>query len=207
MGLFFTNGSMHSQLTGYSNNGYLSDSHVGKSQIGYVLLVGGTTISWRSTKQTFAATSSNHVEILALHEASWECLLLQCLIRHNGSSCGFIGPHYQQLSMKIVMLALINSRRASLKVIESNIFLSSFSLLVSSMIIISTFNLLHQARTSRIFLPKAYLHQNIGWTFLLLDSKDYQSRWAKTMMMRWGGVLWTHACNESCYTYLMHVMM
>ena len=70
MGLFFTNGSMHSQLTGYSNNGYLSDAHVGKSQIGYVLLVGGTTISWRSTKQTFAATPSNHVEILALHEAS-----------------------------------------------------------------------------------------------------------------------------------------
>ena len=57
-----------------------------------VFLVGGTTISWRSTKQTLAATSSNHAEILALHEASRECLWLQRLIGHIESSCGFIGP-------------------------------------------------------------------------------------------------------------------
>ena len=34
--------------------------------------------------------------------------------------------HYQQLSMKIIMLALISSRRASLKVVESNVFLPKF---------------------------------------------------------------------------------
>ena len=92
MGLFFTNDSMHGQLTGYSDAGFLSDPHVGRSQTGYVFLVGGTTISWRSTKQTLAATSSNHAEILALHEASRECLWLQRLIGHIESSCGFIGP-------------------------------------------------------------------------------------------------------------------
>ena len=92
MGLFFTNDSMHDQLTGYSDVGFLSDPHVGQSQIGYVFLVGGTTISWRSTKQTLVAKSSNHVEILALHEASRECLWLQCLIGHIKSSCGFISP-------------------------------------------------------------------------------------------------------------------
>ena len=78
MGLSFTNGSMHGQLTGYSDIGFLSDPHVGRSQTSYVFLVGGTTISWRSTKQTLAATSSNHAKILALHEASRECLWLQC---------------------------------------------------------------------------------------------------------------------------------
>ncbi|GJU25529.1 hypothetical protein Tco_1164150 [Tanacetum coccineum] len=36
---------------------------------------GGTTISWCSQKQTLAATSSNHVEVLALHEASRECIV------------------------------------------------------------------------------------------------------------------------------------
>mgnify|MGYP006872755709 CR=1 FL=1 len=63
MGLFFTNDSMHGQLTGYSDVGFLSDPHVGRSQTRYLFLVGGTTISWRSTKQTLAATSSNHVWI------------------------------------------------------------------------------------------------------------------------------------------------
>ena len=92
MGLFFTNDSMHGQLTGYSDAGFLSDPHVGRSQTGYVFLVGGTTISWRSTKQTLAATSSNHAEILALHEASRECLWLQLLIEQIESSYGFIGP-------------------------------------------------------------------------------------------------------------------
>ena len=100
--------------------------------------------------------------MLTLNEASLECLWLQRVIGHIESSCGFICP-----SLPIVIYednyAYINQfKRASLKVIESNIFLPSFSLLGSSMIIISTFNLLHQARTWRIFLPKAYLHQNIG---------------------------------------------
>ena len=92
MGLSFTNGSMHGQLTGYSDIGFLSDPHVGRSQTSYVFLVGGTTISWQSTKQILAATSSNHAKILALHEASRECLWLQCLIGHIESCCGFIGP-------------------------------------------------------------------------------------------------------------------
>ena len=91
MGHFFTNGSMHGQLTGYSDAGFLSDPHIGRSQTGYVFLVGGTAISWQSTKQTLAATSSNHDEILALYEASRECLWLQCLIGHIKSSCGFNG--------------------------------------------------------------------------------------------------------------------
>ena len=92
MGIFFTNDCMHGQLIGYSDVGFLSDPHVGRSQTWYVYLVGGTTISWRSTNGTLVATSSNNAEILALHEASCECLWLQRLIRHIESSCGFIGP-------------------------------------------------------------------------------------------------------------------
>ena len=53
-------------------------------------LVGGTSISWRSTKQTLVASSSNHAKILVLHEGTWECLWLQCLIGHIESSYGFI---------------------------------------------------------------------------------------------------------------------
>lgn len=46
---------------------------LGKSftiETGYVLMVKETTFSWKSIKQTITTTSSNHVEILALHELS-----------------------------------------------------------------------------------------------------------------------------------------
>jgi hypothetical protein len=60
-------------LLGYADAGYLSDPHNAKSQTGYVFTHGGTTISWRSQKQTLVATSSNHAEVIALHEASKDC--------------------------------------------------------------------------------------------------------------------------------------
>ena len=72
MGLFYPYGSK-SQLAGYADAGYLSGPHKGRSQTGYLFTYGGTAISWRSTKQTIAATSSNHAEILAIHKASREC--------------------------------------------------------------------------------------------------------------------------------------
>ena len=75
---------------GYSDAGYLSDPHNTRSQTGYVFLSGGTAISWRSVKQTFVATSSNHSEILALHEAGHECAWLRSLIQYIHKSCGFI---------------------------------------------------------------------------------------------------------------------
>ncbi|KAM1628851.1 hypothetical protein ACFX2K_017216 [Malus domestica] len=76
-----------SRLVGYANAGYLSDPHKARSQTGYVFTVGGTAISWRSTKQTLVATSSNHAEILALHEATRECFWLRAVMGHIRSSC------------------------------------------------------------------------------------------------------------------------
>ena len=75
------------QLIGYADAGYLSDPHKDLSQTGYLFTYGGTAISWRSTKQTIAATSSNHAEILALHEASRECVWLRSLIQHIQEEC------------------------------------------------------------------------------------------------------------------------
>ena len=61
-------------LVGFADAEYLSGSHNGRWQTGYVFMCGGSSISWRSMKQTIAATSSNHAEILAIHEASRECV-------------------------------------------------------------------------------------------------------------------------------------
>ena len=59
MGLYYSKESK-SQLIGYADVGCLSDPYKARSQTGYVFTYGGTTISWRSIKQTMVATSSNH---------------------------------------------------------------------------------------------------------------------------------------------------
>ncbi|GJY64443.1 hypothetical protein Tco_0465903 [Tanacetum coccineum] len=73
LGLFYPNDSKEG-LVGYVDACYLSDPHKARSQTGYVFLNGSTAISWRSQKQTLVATSSNHAEVTALHEASRECV-------------------------------------------------------------------------------------------------------------------------------------
>lgn len=68
MRLFYSN-EFGSQLISYANARYLSNPHKGCSQMGYLLTYGGTTISLHSTKQALA-TTSNHTEIIAMHETS-----------------------------------------------------------------------------------------------------------------------------------------
>ena len=87
MGLFYSKESKQ-KLLGYDDAGYLSDPHKARSQIGYVFNCKGTAISWRSFKQTMVATSSNHLEIIAIHEASCECIWLRLMIQHIQESCG-----------------------------------------------------------------------------------------------------------------------
>ena len=87
MGLFYSKKSK-SQLLGYADAGYLSDPHKARSQTGYVFTCGETAISWKSVKQTMVATSSNHSEILAIHETSRECIWLRNMIQHIRESCG-----------------------------------------------------------------------------------------------------------------------
>ena len=54
----------------------------------YLFTYGGTAISWRSVKQTLVATSSNHEEILAIHEESCECVWLRLVTQHIREMCG-----------------------------------------------------------------------------------------------------------------------
>ncbi|XP_074369756.1 uncharacterized protein LOC141711251 [Apium graveolens] len=86
-GLFFPKNST-SQLIGYADAGYLSDPHFGKSQTGYVFTYCDAAISWKSTKQTTVATSTNHSELIAIHEASRECVWLRSIIKNIQESCG-----------------------------------------------------------------------------------------------------------------------
>jgi hypothetical protein len=75
LGLFFQR-NQESDLIGYDDASYLSDPQNGRSQIGFVFLHGGTTISWKSTKHTLIAMLTNHSETITLYEASRECAWL-----------------------------------------------------------------------------------------------------------------------------------
>jgi hypothetical protein len=69
-------------LLGYTDAGYLSDPHNDRSPTDFVFLQGGTTISWKSSKQTLVSTSTNHSKIIALYEASHQCVWLCRMINH-----------------------------------------------------------------------------------------------------------------------------
>lgn len=68
LGLFFSNIDNKPDLVGYADAGYLSDPHKARSQTVYVFSNINAAISWRFTKQTLVAISSNHPEILALYK-------------------------------------------------------------------------------------------------------------------------------------------
>ena len=87
MSLYYSNLSKL-DLIGYANAGYLFDPHKARSQTGYLFTYGGTAISWRSIKQTLVATSSNHAEILATHQATRECVWLRSVTQHIQEACG-----------------------------------------------------------------------------------------------------------------------
>ncbi|PHT53747.1 G-type lectin S-receptor-like serine/threonine-protein kinase [Capsicum baccatum] len=87
MDLFYTN-KASPDLVGHTDTGYLSDPHKTRSQTGYMFTYGGTSISWRSTKQSIVATSSNHADIIAIHEASRECIWLRLVVHSIKERCG-----------------------------------------------------------------------------------------------------------------------
>ncbi|KAG7533051.1 Phosphoglucose isomerase (PGI) [Arabidopsis thaliana x Arabidopsis arenosa] len=87
LGLFYPRNSAFG-LVGFADAGYLSDPHKSRSQTGYVFTIGGTAISWRSQKQTLVATSSNHAEMIALHEACRECMWLRSMTNHKQEASG-----------------------------------------------------------------------------------------------------------------------
>ena len=87
MRLFYSKETTSPGLVGYTDAEYKSDPYKARSQTGYVFCYNGTAISWRSTKQTLVATSTNYSEIIFLYEARKECVWLRSVISHIQSIC------------------------------------------------------------------------------------------------------------------------
>ncbi|KAJ9684091.1 hypothetical protein PVL29_016537 [Vitis rotundifolia] len=69
-----------SVLEGFSDANWISDSDEMKSTSGYVFILGGSAVSWRSAKQTCITRSTMEAEFIALEKASSEAEWLRNLL-------------------------------------------------------------------------------------------------------------------------------
>ena len=86
LGLFYRKAN-NSEIQGFAYSGFRTDLNAGKSQTGYIFLKCSAPISWRSTKQTVTATSTNHAELLAFHEVAREVVWLRTLEQILDQQC------------------------------------------------------------------------------------------------------------------------
>ncbi|KAA8899039.1 hypothetical protein TRICI_006407 [Trichomonascus ciferrii] len=71
-------------ITGYSDADWASDKNTRKSTTGYVFMLAGGPISWRSSRQPSVTLSSAETEFVALSEAVKEALWLKLVARELG---------------------------------------------------------------------------------------------------------------------------
>ncbi|GKC66663.1 hypothetical protein Tco_1099261 [Tanacetum coccineum] len=64
----------------YTDAGYLTDADDLKSQTGYVFVLNGGVVDWKSIKQSIFATSSNEAEYIAAYDASKEVVWIRKFI-------------------------------------------------------------------------------------------------------------------------------
>ena len=69
-----------SVLEGFSDANWISNSDEMKSTSGYVFILSGSAVSWKSTKQTYITRSTMEAEFIALEKASSEVEWLRNLL-------------------------------------------------------------------------------------------------------------------------------
>nr|GEW48058.1 zinc finger, CCHC-type [Tanacetum cinerariifolium] len=72
--------STESRVSCYTDVGYLTDANDLKSQIGYVFILYGGVVDWKSAKQSIFATSSAEAEYIAVFDASKEAVWVRKFI-------------------------------------------------------------------------------------------------------------------------------
>ncbi|GJT95982.1 retrotransposon protein, putative, ty1-copia subclass, partial [Tanacetum coccineum] len=68
----------------YTDVGYLTDADDLKSQTGYVFILNGCAVDWKSTKQSIFATSSAEAEYITAYDASKEAVWVRKFISGLG---------------------------------------------------------------------------------------------------------------------------
>ncbi|GKE15307.1 retrotransposon protein, putative, ty1-copia subclass [Tanacetum coccineum] len=79
----------------YTDAGYLTDADDLKSQTGYVFVLNGGAVDWKSAKQSIYATSSEETEYIAAYDASKEAVWVRKFI----SGLGLVPTTEEPISM------------------------------------------------------------------------------------------------------------
>eukprot|EP00794_Sanderia_malayensis_P016556 gene16556-biopygen13988 len=80
-GLIFDANNTELMLSGYADADWASDAQLRKSTSGYIFQLAGSTISWRSQKQSVVALSTTEAEYVSLSSASQEAIWLRRLLK------------------------------------------------------------------------------------------------------------------------------
>jgi hypothetical protein len=80
MVLVYGGSNIELDVKGYVSTNYKADSDDEKSQTGYVFLVNGGAVSWRSCKQTLKAKSTMESEYIATADVANEAVWLQMFV-------------------------------------------------------------------------------------------------------------------------------
>ena len=86
MGITFRKTADKLTLTGYADADWAGDLDDRKSTSGYVFMLGGGPISWKSRKQQSVALSSTEAEYLAMSDATTEAIWLRGLLDELGQT-------------------------------------------------------------------------------------------------------------------------
>ena len=82
--MYFTD---NNALTGYSDADWAGDVNDRKSTSGYLFMLGGAAVSWKSRKQTCVALSTAEAEYLALAVATQKAVWMRHLLSDIHSGC------------------------------------------------------------------------------------------------------------------------
>src|SRR5450432_4798098 len=83
-------------ITGFTDSDWAGDKDSRKSTSGYIFLLYGGAISWKSTKQNVVSTSSTEAEYIACSDAAKEALWIQRLdLEIKGTTTPIIQDRYQ----------------------------------------------------------------------------------------------------------------
>ena len=79
-------------VNGYIDTSYNTDPDDSKSQSGYVFILNGAAVSWRSSKQSVVATSTTEAEYIAASEAAKEGVWMKEFITELGVVLSALDP-------------------------------------------------------------------------------------------------------------------
>ena len=105
--------SSHLEIVGYSDSNFAGCLERKRSTSGYIFMLAGGAVSWKSVKQTLIASSTMEVEFIACYKASNHGIRLRNFVTQLRIVDGIEKPLRIKCDNKVVELYSKNNRSSS----------------------------------------------------------------------------------------------